>query len=119
VQDLTARDVKVAYLKNLQGYLWETGFKSGACATELFDDVVPQLQEWCEHLGLELAVYSSGSVFAQKLLFGHIHSKGYLSPKQDLTPLFSEYFDTTNAGSKVEKESYTKIAQVLEVCLEL
>ena len=71
VQDLTARDVKVAYLKGLQGYLWETGYNDGAYSTPMFEDVVPMLTEW-KRKGIELSIYSSGSVFAQKLLFGHV-----------------------------------------------
>ena len=71
VEDLTKRDVKIAYLKNLQGYLWEEGYESGAYSTNLFTDVVPQLRQWKSE-GLSLAIYSSGSVFAQKLLFGHV-----------------------------------------------
>lgn len=58
-------------LKNLQGYLWEDGYKTGAYATPLFADVVPCLRQWSRG-GLKLAIYSSGSVFAQKLLFGHV-----------------------------------------------
>lgn len=72
MEDLTLRDVKVAYLKNLQGFLWEDGYQSGAYATNLFADVVPQLRQWKQHEGLSLAIYSSGSIFAQKLLFGHV-----------------------------------------------
>ncbi|KAK3704090.1 enolase-phosphatase E1 [Vermiconidia calcicola] len=71
VEDLTKRDVKVAYLKNLQGYLWESGYKTGAYSTPLFTDVAPTLKQWKEE-GFSLAIYSSGSVFAQKLLFGHV-----------------------------------------------
>ncbi|KAF2478708.1 HAD-like domain-containing protein [Neohortaea acidophila] len=73
VEDLTKRDVKIAYLKNLQGYLWETGYKTGAYSTPLFPDVAPQLRKWKEQ-GVQLVIYSSGSVFAQKLLFGHVAS---------------------------------------------
>ncbi len=73
VEDLTQRDVKAAYLKNLQGYLWETGYKTGAYSTPLFADVLPKLKEWND-AGIKLAIYSSGSVFAQKLLFGHVQS---------------------------------------------
>lgn len=72
VEDLTKRDVKVAYLKNLQGYLWQDGYQSGAYSTPLFPDVAPQLRQWKDEDGLSLAIYSSGSVFAQKLLFGHV-----------------------------------------------
>lgn len=73
VEDLTKRDVKVAYLKNLQGYLWQDGYRTGAYSTTLFADVVPQLRQWKDD-GLSLAIYSSGSVFAQKLLFGHVQT---------------------------------------------
>ncbi|KXL42699.1 hypothetical protein M433DRAFT_149955 [Acidomyces richmondensis BFW] len=72
VADLTKRDVKVAYLKNLQGFLWEEGYRTGAYSTPLFPDVAPQLQRWKE-AGLQLAIFSSGSVFAQKLLFEHVN----------------------------------------------
>lgn len=71
MEDLTRQDVKIAYLKNLQGYLWETGYKTGAYSTDLFPDVVPQLRKWKADEYI-LAIYSSGSVFAQKLLFGHV-----------------------------------------------
>ncbi|KAI5357736.1 putative HAD superfamily, enolase-phosphatase E1 [Septoria linicola] len=71
VEDLTKRDVKIAYLKNLQGYLWQDGYESGAYSTPLFPDVAPQLRQWKKD-GLSLSIYSSGSVFAQKLLFGHV-----------------------------------------------
>lgn len=110
VEDLTKRDVKVAALKNLQGYLWEDGYKSGAYATDLFPDVVPQLQRWKED-GHALAIYSSGSVFAQKLLFGHVRG----SSPSDLTHLFVGWFDTVNAGLKTEAASYGKIAAALKV----
>jgi enolase-phosphatase E1 len=73
VEDLTKRDVKVAYLKGLQGYLWEYGYESGEYSTPLFPDVVPKLKSWIDD-GRKIAIYSSGSVFAQKLLFGHVKS---------------------------------------------
>lgn len=71
VEQLTKDDVKVACHKNLQGYLWETGYKTGAYSTPLFQDVAPKLKRWKDE-GLKLSIYSSGSVFAQKLLFGHV-----------------------------------------------
>lgn len=116
VEDLTKRDVKIAYLKNLQGMLWEHGYKTGAYATPLFADVVPQLRQWSsEKIGL--SIYSSGSVFAQKLLFGHV--KADASPEHsqilDLTSLFEGWFDTVNAGLKAENSSYLKIAHALSV----
>ncbi|KAK4505991.1 hypothetical protein PRZ48_003956 [Zasmidium cellare] len=76
VNDLTASNSKVPWLKNLQGYLWEDGYKSGAYSTPLFPDVVPALKQWGEG-GLRLAIYSSGSVFAQKLLFAHVQRESW------------------------------------------
>jgi enolase-phosphatase E1 len=48
-------------------------------------------------------IYSSGSIAAQKLLFAHTDSG-------DLTPLLTDYFDTTTAGPKTESKSYRTIA---------
>ncbi|RMZ02206.1 hypothetical protein D0862_06107, partial [Hortaea werneckii] len=109
VEDLTKRDVKIAYLKNLQGYLWEDGYKTGAYATPLFSDVAPKLQEWRD-AGKKLAIYSSGSVFAQKLLFQHVSEGEHV---QDRTELIDGWFDTVNAGLKTEAESYDKIVAAL------
>ncbi|KAK2605079.1 hypothetical protein N8I77_007953 [Diaporthe amygdali] len=104
VQELMARDVKVSYLKALQGYLWESGYKTGQLKAPLFDDVPPKLREWKQR-GLEIMIYSSGSVPAQKLLFRYTNSE-----PADLKPLISDYFDTVNAGLKTEGSSYAKIA---------
>uniref|UniRef100_A0A1B6D196 Enolase-phosphatase E1 n=2 Tax=Clastoptera arizonana TaxID=38151 RepID=A0A1B6D196_9HEMI len=70
----------------------------------IYDDVEPCLQKW-KNLGKSICVYSSGSVQAQKLLFGK-------TEKGNLLPLFSAYFDT-NVGQKIESKSYTRIAQKL------
>lgn len=114
VKDLTARDVKIAYLKNLQGYLWQSGFESRAYSAPLFEDVLPALQRWHDK-GLQCSIYSSGSVFAQKLLFKHIKETSSSDEKAviDRTDLITGWFDTVNAGSKVSSSSYTKIAAEL------
>ncbi|THX38885.1 2,3-diketo-5-methylthio-1-phosphopentane phosphatase [Aureobasidium pullulans] len=115
VKDLTARDVKIAYLKNLQGYLWQAGYENGAYSTPLFDDVAPQLQHWHDS-SKQLVIYSSGSIFAQKLLFGHVQNPlGGADEKrtQNLQGLIDGWFDTTNAGLKHDASSYTKIAEEL------
>ncbi|KAF1990907.1 2,3-diketo-5-methylthio-1-phosphopentane phosphatase [Aulographum hederae CBS 113979] len=113
VADLTARDVKIAYLKNLQGYLWRTGYESKEYATPLFADVVPWLEQ--QHAaGKKLAIFSSGSVEAQKLLFQYVGEDA--TKAQDINGLFEDrYFDTVNAGPKAEKESYGKIAEAFGV----
>lgn len=96
-------DLKVPYLKALQGYLWEEGYRTGKLRAPLFDDVGPALASW-HSSGLDIMIYSSGSVPAQKLLFGHTTSQ-----PSDMTSLITDWFDTVNAGSKVSPESYTKI----------
>ncbi|MFI3135374.1 MAG: acireductone synthase [Methylococcaceae bacterium] len=97
-----ASDQKITPLKSLQGLIWEDGYQQGAFTGHLYDDALRNLQKWHTQ-GLALYVYSSGSVHAQKLLFGHT-SQG------DLTPLFSGYFDT-HVGAKQEPMAYMNIAE--------
>lgn len=96
-------DVKASYLKKLQGYLWRSGYFSGKLRATLFPDVVPMLLKWRE-MGLQIMIYSSGSVEAQKLLFGHTAGE-----PSDLTYLISDWFDTVNAGVKTMSTSYEAI----------
>ncbi len=94
-------DKKITPLKALQGLIWQAGYEQGDLHGHIYPDAVVNLKAWHEQ-GIALYVYSSGSVLAQKLLFGHTEAG-------DLTPLFSGYFDT-NIGGKKEKASYRKIA---------
>jgi enolase-phosphatase E1 len=103
------RDEKDPVLKTIQGMIWEEGYQNGALTAELYDDVPPALKRWAR-AGLRLYVYSSGSVPAQKLLFGH-------TPFGDLNPLFQAYFDT-RAGHKRETASYASIAKGVGVPAE-
>ncbi|KAL2134230.1 hypothetical protein VTI74DRAFT_735 [Chaetomium olivicolor] len=104
VRDLMSRDVKIAYLKALQGYLWESGYASGALKAPLFPDVAPRIKSWASS-GVRVMIYSSGSVAAQKLLFKHTDAE-----PSDLMPMITDYFDTVNAGPKQERVSYERIA---------
>lgn len=106
VRDLMGQDVKIPYLKSLQGYLWLQGYESGALRCPLFADVAPAMRAWHD-AGLTIVIYSSGSVAAQKLLFKYTSS----TPEPDLRPLLSGHFDTVNAGMKTETQSYVKIAR--------
>ncbi|RKH00987.1 acireductone synthase [Corallococcus sp. CA053C] len=99
-------DRKATPLKTLQGLIWADGYARGDLKGHVHADAARALRAWHAR-GLRLYVYSSGSVAAQKLIFGY-------SVEGDLTPLFSGYFDTTT-GPKVEAASYTKIAQALEL----
>ncbi|KAG9252770.1 enolase-phosphatase, partial [Emericellopsis atlantica] len=103
VRDLVNRDVKVPYLKALQGYLWKTGYASGQIKAPLFPDVAPFMTE-SQAKGKKIMIYSSGSVPAQKLLFAHTDAE-----PSDLTPLISDWFDTVNAGPKTSVSSYKTI----------
>ncbi len=96
------QDKKITPLKALQGLIWEAGYKQGDFNGHLYQDAIDNLKSWKAN-GISLYVYSSGSVLAQKLLFGH-------TDEGDLTPLFSGFFDT-NIGGKKESDSYRKIAE--------
>lgn len=95
-------DRKSTGLKALQGMIWRDGYVNGSFTGHLYPDVVPALRASREQ-GFELYVYSSGSVAAQKLLFGY-------SDEGDITDLFSGYFDT-RVGAKREVASYRNIAE--------
>jgi enolase-phosphatase E1 len=100
--DWIDQDKKITPLKALQGLIWEAGYQQGDFKGHLYQDAIDNLKVW-KNSDISLYVYSSGSVLAQKLLFGHTDSG-------DLTPLFSGYFDTTIGGKK-EANSYRKIAE--------
>lgn len=97
-------DRKHTALKALQGMLWKDGYDAGDFRAHVYDDAVASLRRW-HAAGKALYVYSSGSVPAQRLLFGH-------STAGDLTPLFSGYFDT-DVGGKREARSYRNILDQL------
>ena len=99
-------DKKVTPLKSLQGLIWEAGYQKGDFKGHVYPDAAENLKAW-KAKGLDLYIYSSGSVHAQKLLFTH-------TEYGDLTPLFSGYFDT-HIGGKKEPESYDKIAKQLDI----
>lgn len=94
-------DAKVTPLKALQGIIWADGYASGALRGEMYPDVAPNLRRWAAG-GVRLFVYSSGSVAAQRQIFGH-------SSDGDLTPLFAGFFDT-RVGAKRDPASYDRIA---------
>ena len=101
LRQLISRDIKLTALKDLQGRIWRSGYASGELIAPLYADVPAALQRW-HNDGFTLAVYSSGSVPAQQLLYGHSH-------EGDLTGLFSHWFDT-KTGPKQAQQSYQTIA---------
>ncbi|MBL7499926.1 acireductone synthase [Frankia sp. CNm7] len=111
LDDWRARDVKAAPLKTLQGRIWAAGFAAGELTGVFFDDVVPALRRW-HAAGITLAVYSSGSVAAQRAWFGHA-AGGAGDRRDDLRPLLAGYFDLDSAGPKTDPGSYARIAAAL------
>ncbi|HUS23536.1 MAG TPA: acireductone synthase [Candidatus Binatia bacterium] len=99
-------DRKATPLKALQGMIWRTGYERGELQGHVYEDTPAWLRRWHEQ-GLQLYVYSSGSVEAQKLIFGH-------TAHGDLTPLFSGYFDT-RIGAKKDAASYAAIAREIRL----
>lgn len=96
-------DVKATPLKTLQGLVWQTGYETGDITGHIYSDASSAIRRWSN--SYKLAIYSSGSVKAQKLLF-------HYSDDGDLTPYLSKYFDT-NIGHKREAQSYEQIASAL------
>lgn len=99
-----AEDRKATPLKALQGMVWEQGYRAGQLKGHVYPDAVESLRRWHAE-GYRLYVYSSGSIQAQKLIFG-------CSEAGDLSPLFSGYFDTTS-GPKREAGSYRRIVEAI------
>lgn len=106
LQWLIRLDRKQTTLKELQGLVWAEGYGSGELRAPLFPDVADRLRQWHGE-GKVLAVYSSGSVTAQQLLYN-------FSNGGDLRPLFTHWFDT-RSGSKHKCASYLSIASAMNV----
>ena len=101
---LIDEDRKSTALKSAQGKIWQAGYESGELKSIVFTDVPRAFERW---RGQEktIAIYSSGSVLAQELIFRY-------SNCGDLTTFIADYFDT-NVGGKKETASYRKIAATL------
>lgn len=104
LQQWIDEDRKVTPLKALQGMIWEAGYRDGEFTGHVYPDAAEALRRWADQ-GIRLYVYSSGSVPAQQLLFGH-------SDAGDLRPLFSGWFDT-RIGGKREADAYRRIVEAI------
>jgi enolase-phosphatase E1 len=98
-------DRKSTPLKSLQGKIWQAGYESGELKSVMFEDIPRAFERWYQQ-GTTIAIYSSGSVLAQKLIFKY-------SNFGDLTKYISAYFDT-NIGHKRDRQSYEKIAEKMQ-----
>lgn len=104
VEWLMDRDRKSPGLKLLQGQIWKEGYRSGTLKGQVFSDVPAAFERW-RRGGIVIAIYSSGSVLAQQLLFG-------TTAEGDFVPFVSEFFDTA-IGAKTSIDSYRAIAHAL------
>ena len=95
-------DRKSTALKSLQGKIWKAGYEQGNLRAPVFPDVVRWFERW-RKMCANIAIFSSGSVLAQKMLFTH-------TIVGDLTGYIAAYFDT-NIGAKIDAESYWRIAE--------
>jgi enolase-phosphatase E1 len=102
---LMASDAKVTGLKELQGLIWKEGYEAGQLKSHVFPDVPPAFEAWHKD-GIDIRIYSSGSVQAQKLFFGN-------TEYGDLTYALSGFYDTT-CGAKREPGSYINIAKDMQ-----
>ncbi|MDF1820844.1 MAG: acireductone synthase [Alcanivoracaceae bacterium] len=104
LQQWIREDRKLTPLKTLQGMIWESGYRNGDYRAHIYPDAARVMRQW-HASGMPLYVYSSGSIKAQELFFGH-------SEAGDIRPLFSGFFDTTS-GAKQSPSSYEKIAAAI------
>jgi len=103
---LMDKDMKATGLKQLQGQIWKAGFESGELRAHVYDDTPVALEQW-RQAGFDQRIYSSGSIAAQKLFFGHTIAG-------DLLHHFNGHYDTTT-GPKREAASYTTIAAAFDL----
>jgi len=103
---LMDQDRKSTALKNIQGEIWREGYESGELHGEVFKDVPPALERW-HAKNIDVRIFSSGSILAQRLIFS-------TTPAGDLTRLLRGYFDTTT-GPKHDPPSYARIAEAFGI----
>jgi enolase-phosphatase E1 len=103
---LMDRDRKSSGLKSLQGKIWEDGYMNLSLIATLFPDVLPAIEK-ARQAGLQIAIFSSGSILAQRLLMAHTNAG-------DVSPLIDRYFDTTT-GPKTAIESYRQITSTIDL----
>lgn len=106
VERLMDGDIKATGLKELQGLIWKIGYGSGQLVSLVFEDVPVCIEAWRD-AGLNVSIYSSGSVGAQKTFFAHTKCG-------DLTRKLVQYFDTTSGGKR-DAQSYQTIAAALQI----
>lgn len=106
LEHLIDQDRKSTPLKSIQGKIWQKGYEAGELRSTVFADVSRAFERWNVG-GRRIAIYSSGSVLAQQLIFR-------FSDHGDLTQFISHFFDT-RVGHKRETTSYLTIADEISI----
>ncbi len=109
LHQLITIDRKSSALKDLQGRIWREGYETGDLCSSLYPETIEALSK-LKQQGYILAVYSSGSISAQKLLYRH-------TTNGDQTALFSHWFDT-RTGNKKDSKSYSDISIAMDIPVE-
>jgi len=107
INELMDKDSKASALKQLQGHMWEVGYKTGELISYLYEDAIRNIRIWSSLPSLRVCIYSSGSITAQKLLFGYTNQGSLLD-------CLSHHFDTS-IGMKQDTMSYHRIISSLSV----
>lgn len=105
ITSLVNNDIKDPILKSLQGFIWKLGYENGELMAPVYQDAIEFIKDLSKMKNIY--IYSSGSIKAQILLFGHV--KGANGSSVDMNSYLSGYYDITTAGFKQESSSYVSI----------
>lgn len=108
IKSLVDQDIKDSTLKSLQGIVWLKGYENGELKAPVYPDVIESFKKWKQQ-NKKIYIYSSGSIKAQKLLFGYVDVGKTKSIS--LNEYLSGYFDITTSGFKQEQSSYENITK--------
>jgi enolase-phosphatase E1 len=101
---LMDQDRKSTALKSLQGKIWEAGYRAEELQGDVYADVPRAFARWRDE-GRTIAIFSSGSVLAQQLIFCAL--------EQGRSVPFHCCLLRHDDRTKKEAESYTRIANEL------
>jgi len=86
--------------------MWRGGYSDGDLLGHIYDDAYNCMKEWV-NVGIKVYIYSSGSIEAQKLIFGYTNHGSLLN-------LITGHFDTT-IGMKQDPNSYHNIIKAIGI----
>ena len=107
---LVSNDIKDPILKQLQGYIWAEGYNSGEIKAPVYKDSIDLINRHSN-----VYIYSSGSVKAQKLLFGHVADTIDSTKSIDMQNEINGYFDINTSGAKIDSQSYINILKDIKM----